>query len=97
MYSCIQIIDSPMGTYCAPLVADLILFCCERDFMLSLPDNNPADVVEAFNSASRYLDVLLKIGNPYLKHGKSYIPQNLSLTRQTPLILNPPFWTSTCP
>ena len=25
-----------MGTYCAPLVADLVLFYYERDFMLSL-------------------------------------------------------------
>ena len=26
----------PVGTNCAPLVADLFLFCYERDFMLSL-------------------------------------------------------------
>ena len=25
-----------MGTNCAPLVADLVLFCYERDFMLKL-------------------------------------------------------------
>ena len=31
-----QIIGIPMGTNCAPLVADLFLFCYERDFMLSL-------------------------------------------------------------
>ena len=29
-----------MGTNCAPLVADLFLFCYERDFMLSLSDDN---------------------------------------------------------
>ena len=27
-----------MGTNCAPLVADLFLFCYERDFMVSLSD-----------------------------------------------------------
>ena len=43
-----QIVNIPMGTNCAPLVANLFLFCCERDFRLS--DNNQADVVEAFNS-----------------------------------------------
>ena len=53
-----------MCTNCAPLVADLFLFCYERDFMLSLSDNNQADVVEAFNSTSRYLDHLLNIDNP---------------------------------
>ena len=36
-----------MGTYCAPLVAEFFLLCCERDFMLCLSENNPADVVEA--------------------------------------------------
>ena len=46
-----------MGTNCAPLVAELFLFCCERDFMLALSDNNQADVIEAFNSTSRYPDL----------------------------------------
>ena len=50
-----QIVGIPMGTNCAPLVADLFLFCYERDFMLSLSDNNQADIIEAFNSTSRYL------------------------------------------
>ena len=38
-----------MGTNCAPLVAYSLLFCYERDIMLSLSDNNQADIVEAFN------------------------------------------------
>ena len=47
-----QIVGIPMGTNCAPLVADLFLFCYERDFMLSLSDNNQADIIEAFNFTS---------------------------------------------
>ena len=47
-----------MGTNCAPLVADLVLFCYERDFMLSLSKDTQSDVIEAFNSTSRYLDDL---------------------------------------
>ena len=43
-----------MDTNCAPLVADLFLFCYERDFMLSLSDNNQTDITEAFKSTSRY-------------------------------------------
>ena len=35
-----------MSTNCAPLVADLFLFCYERDFMLSLSDNNQTDVID---------------------------------------------------
>ena len=43
-----------MGTNCAPLVADLFLFRYERDFMLSRSDNNQTDIIESFNSTSRY-------------------------------------------
>ena len=54
-------------TNCAPLVADLFLYCYERDFMDSLNHDNQADVIEAFNSTSRYLDDLLNIDNPYFE------------------------------
>ena len=60
-----KIVGIPIGTNCAPLVADLFLFSYERDFMLSLSDNNQADIIEAFYSTSRYLDDLLNIENPY--------------------------------
>ena len=40
-------IDIPMGTNCAPLVADLFLFYYERDFMKSLSHENQADIIEA--------------------------------------------------
>ena len=45
-----------MGINCAPLVADLFLFCYERDFMMSLSDDKQADIIDAFNTTSRYLD-----------------------------------------
>ena len=50
-----------MGTNCAPLVADLFLFCYERDFMMSLSEDKQADVIDAFNTTSRYLDDILNI------------------------------------
>ena len=56
-----------MGTNCAPLVADLFLFCYERDFMMSLSDVKQAEIIEAFKSISRYLDDLLNIDNPYFE------------------------------
>ena len=46
-----------MGTNCAPLVADLFLFCYERDLMMSLSDDKQADVIDVFNTTSRYLDI----------------------------------------
>ena len=54
-----------MGTNCAPLVADLFLFCYERDFMTSLSDVKQAEIIEAFKS--RYLDDLLNIDNLYIE------------------------------
>ena len=62
-----QIVGIPMGTNCAPLVADLFLICYERDFMTSLSDDNQADIIEAFNSTSRYLGDLLNIDNRYFE------------------------------
>ena len=60
-----QLVGIPMGTNCAPVVADLFLYCYESYFMDSPNQDNPADVIEAFNSTSRYLDDLLNIDNPY--------------------------------
>ena len=60
-----QIVGIPIGTNCVPLVADLFLFCCERDFMISLSEEKQSEVIEAFSSTSRYLDDLLNIDNDY--------------------------------
>ena len=54
-----------MGTNCAPLLADLFLFCYEGDFKLFLSEDNQSDVIEAFNSTSRYLYDLLNIDNNF--------------------------------
>ena len=69
-----------MGTNCAPLVADLFLFCYERDFMISLSDDKQADVIDAFNSTSWYLDDILDINNVYFDNMVSQIyPSELQL------------------
>ena len=39
----------------------------ERDFMTSLSADNQCDIIEAFNSTSRYLDDLLNINNPFFE------------------------------
>ena len=56
-----QIVGIPLGTNCAPLVSDFVLFCYERDFMMSLSDDKQADVIDAFNTTSRYLDDILTL------------------------------------
>lgn len=77
-----QVIGIPMGTNCAPLVADLFLYCYERDFMRKLKPDSQADVISAFNNTSRYLDDILNIDNPYFDSLYSTIyPKELKLNK----------------
>ena len=63
-----------------------------RNFMLSLSDYYQADVVEAFNSNTRYLDDLLNIYNPYFAQmlGQMYTAE-LQLKRANPSDAEAPF------
>ena len=68
-----QVVGIPMGTNCAPLVADLFLFCYERDFIMSLSDDKQANIIDAFNITSRYVDDILNINNVYFDNMVSQI------------------------
>ena len=82
----------PIGTNCAPLVADLFLFCYERDFMTSLSDVKQAETTEAFKSTSRYLDDLLNIDNPYFEGMVNRIyPPELQLNKANTSDTEAPF------
>ena len=88
-----QIVGIPMGTNCAPLVADLFLFCYERDFMTSLSDVKQAEIIESFKSTSRYLDDLLNIGNPYFEGMVNRIyPPELQLNKANTSDTEAPFF-----
>ena len=77
-----QIVGIPIGTSCAPLVADLFLFYYEREFMMSLSVENQFEIIEAFSSTSRYLDDLLNIYNTYFDGLISQIyPTELQLNK----------------
>ena len=83
-----QNVGIPMGTNCAPLVADLFLFCYERDFMKSLTKEKRYDLIDAFNSTSRYLDDLLDIDNIHFEHMVHRIyPSDLNFIKLMLLIL----------
>ena len=87
-----QVVGIPMGTNCAPLVADLFLFCYERDFMMSLSDDKQADVIDAFNTTSRYLDdILILIMFILTIWLVKYTLQSSNLIKPMPLILKPHF------
>ena len=88
-----QTVGIPMGTNCAPLVADLFLFCYERDFMKSFSRENQADIIEAFNSTLRYLDDLLNIDNIYFDQMVDRIyPTELQLNRANSSDTEAPFF-----
>ena len=77
-----QIVGIPMGTNYAPLVADLFLFCYERDFLFSLSEDNLSDVIEAFNSTSRYLDDLSNIDNNFFDSMVNHVyPSEIQLSK----------------
>ena len=56
-----QIVGIPMGTNCAPLVADLFSYCYERDFVDFLNHDKHANAIEAFNLTSRHLEDFLTL------------------------------------
>ena len=60
--------------------------------MLSLSDNNQTDIIEAFNSTSRYLDDSLYIDNPYFEQmvGQIY-PTELQLNKDNSSDTEAPF------
>ena len=85
-----QTIGIPMGTNCATLVADLFLFCYERDFMKSLSSENQADIIEAFNSTLRYPDNLSNTDNIDKMVDRIY-PTELRLNRPNSSDTEAPF------
>ena len=87
-----QIVGIPMGTNCDPLVADLFLFCYERNFMTSLSDVKQAEIIETFKSTTIYLDDLLILTILTLNVWSIvFIHLNCSLTKLIPLIPKPIF------
>ena len=71
-----------MVTNYAPLVAALFLVCYERDFMMSLSDDKQTDIIDAFNTTSRYLDDKLNINNVDFDNRVSQIhPSELQLDK----------------
>ena len=77
-----QVVGIPMGINCAPLVADFFVFCYERDFIVSLSDDKQTEVIDAFNTTSRYLDDILNINNVYFDNMVSQIyPSELQLNK----------------
>ena len=59
-----QTVGTPMGTNCAPLLADIFLYSCEADFIQSLLSTGKKHLASPFNLTYRYIDDVLSINNP---------------------------------
>ena len=58
-----QSVGIPMGTNCAPLLADLFLYSYEAEFIQKLLREKKKSLAVTFNSTFRYIDDVLSINN----------------------------------
>ena len=71
-----------MGTNCAPRVADLFLYCYERDLTSNLQKSKRFDLIDKFNDISRYLDDIFAFDNPeFAEHIPDIYPRELQLNK----------------
>ena len=59
-----QIVDIPMGTNCAPLLADIFLYSYEAEY-IRLLSAGQKQLASQFNFTYHYIDDRLFINNPY--------------------------------
>ena len=79
-----QTIGIPMGTNCAPLLADLYLFAYEYEFMKSLVSTKKLHLARKFNFTFRYIDDLISINNScFGNYVSSIYPSSLELKNAT--------------
>ena len=79
-----QTIGIPMGTNCAPLLADIFLYSYEADFIQSLLSTGKKHLASRFNLTYRYIDDVLSINNPEFENylGQMY-PAELEIKDTT--------------
>ena len=70
-----------MGMNCAPLIADLLLYCYESHFMTK-QDPSKHSFISLFNNNCTYLNDILTVNNPnFLMFVKHIYPQELTLNK----------------
>ena len=77
-----QVIGIPMGTDCAPFLANLFLYSYECDWMCQKLKNKEFDILNKFKNCFRYIDDLLCINNDQMMDNvmTEIYPPELSLT-----------------
>ena len=79
-----QMVGIPMGTNCAPLLADLFLYSYENEFLDKLIKEGKRKLARKFNLSYRYIDDLISFNNKRFKKFISDIyPKELTISETT--------------
>ena len=79
-----QMVGIPMGTNCAPLLADLFLYSYENEFLDKLITEGKRKLARKFNQPYRYIDDLISFNNKRFKEFISDIyPKELTISETT--------------
>ena len=79
-----QMVGIPMGTNCAPLLADLLLYSYENEFLDKLIKEGKRKLARKFNLSYRYTDDLISFNNKRFKEFISEIyPKELTISETT--------------
>ena len=79
-----QMVGIPMGTNCAPLLADLFLYSYENEFLDKLVKESKRKLARKFNLSYRYIDDLISFNNKKFKEFISDIyPKELTISETT--------------
>ena len=83
-----QTVGIPMGTNCAPLLADIFLYSYEADFIQSLLSTGKKHLAVRFNITYRYIDDVLVHKQPRIIWARCILLNLRSRTPQrAPLLL----------
>ena len=75
-----QVTGVPMGTNCAPLLADLFLYCYENEFLDNMIRSGHRRLARSFNLCYRYIDDLIVFNNKkFLDYLKEIYPSQLTV------------------
>ena len=79
-----QMVGIPMGTNCAPILADLFLYSYENEFLDKLIKEGKRKLARTFNLSYRYINDLISFNNKRFKEFISDIyPKELTVSETT--------------
>ena len=79
-----QTVGIPMGTNCAPLLADLFLYSYEANFIQQLLAKKKKNIAQKFSYTFRYIDDVLSLSNSeFEKYLHQIYPKELNITNTT--------------